>query len=170
MAKETIKITENEIRQIVAESVIRVLKENDMDEGFFDNIKSAWQGAKAGYNTQKMMDRGVDDFKTEHSHSDVAKLSNPFGPGMDNTAGEQATQLLKQAQMYQAKANQLRAMANKMTKKYGLAKTAVNQRVDPKTQRQPYTPAPEGYQAPGAAWRAKRQFKPETQTTGLWGK
>ena len=170
MAKEIIKLTENEIRQIVAESVVRVLKESDMDEGFFDNIKSAWQGAKAGYNTQKMMDRGTDDFKTEHSPSDVAKLANPFGPGMDNTAGEQATQLLKQAQMYQAKANQLRAMANKMTKKYGLTKTAVNQRVDPKVARQPYTPANPGYQAPGAVWKSQRQYKPETQTTGLWGK
>ena len=130
MEKSVIKLTESQIRNIVAESVIRVLKENDMDEGFFDNIKSAWQGAKQGYGYQKAIDRGTDGFKTEHDYEDFKKDSNPFGPRSENTAQEQANYLLSQARQYQIKANQLRAKANAITKKYGLVKANANQRVN----------------------------------------
>ena len=132
MAKEVIKLTESQIREIVTESVVRVLKENDMDEGFFDNIKSAWQGAKQGYNYQKAMDRGTEGFKTEHDYEDMKKDSNPFGPRSENTAAEQANQLLKQAKQYQAMANRLRAQANALTSKYSLQKAGANQRVNAK--------------------------------------
>ena len=132
MAKEVIKLTESQIREIVTESVVRVLKENNMDEGFFDNIKSAWQGAKQGYDYQKAMDRGTDGFKTEHDYEDMKKDSNPFGPRSENTATEQANQLLAQAKRYQAMANRLKAQANALTSKYGLQKAGANQRVNAK--------------------------------------
>ena len=130
MGKQVVKITESQIREIVTESVNRILKENDMDEGFFDNIKSAYQGAKQGYNYQKAMDRGTEGFKTEHDYEDMKKDSNPFGPRSENTAQEQANQLLKQAQQYQAMANRLKSQANALTKQYGLVKTGVNQRAN----------------------------------------
>ena len=130
MEKQVVKLTESQIREIVTESVNRILKENDMDEGFFDNIKSAYQGAKQGYNYQKAMDRGTEGFKTEHDYEDMKKDSNPFGPRSENTAQEQANQLLKQAQQYQAMANRLKSRANALTKQYGLVKTGVNQRVN----------------------------------------
>ena len=93
MGKQVVKLTESQIREIVTESVNRILKENDMDEGFFDNIKSAYQGAKQGYNYQKAMDRGTEGFKTEHDYEDMKKDSNPFGPRSENTAQEQANQV-----------------------------------------------------------------------------
>lgn len=130
MEKQVVKLTESQIREIVTESVNRILKENDMDEGFFDNIKSAYQGAKQGYNYQKAMDRGTEGFKTEHDYEDMKKDSNPFGPRSENTAQEQANQLLKQAQQYQAMANRLKSQANALTKQYGLVKTGVNQRAN----------------------------------------
>ena len=102
MGKQVVKLTESQIKEIVTESVNRILKENDMDEGFFDNIKSAYQGAKQGYNYQKAMDRGTEGFKTEHDYEDMKKDSNPFDPRSENTAQQQANQLLKQAQQYQA--------------------------------------------------------------------
>ena len=132
MAKEVIKLTESQIREIVTESVVRVLKENNMDEGFFDNLKSAWQGAKQGYDYQKAMDRGTDGFKTEHDYWDMKKDSNPFGPRSENTAAEQANQLLAQAKRYQAMANRLKAQANALTSKYDLQKAGANQRVNVK--------------------------------------
>ena len=130
MGKQVVKLKESQIREIVTESVNRILKENDMDEGFFDNIKSAYQGAKQGYNYQKAMDRGTEGFKTEHDYEDMKKDSNPFGPRSENTAQEQANQLLKQAQQYQAMANRLKSRANALTKQYGLVKTGVNQRAN----------------------------------------
>lgn len=130
MGKQVVKITESQIREIVTESVNRILKENDMDEGFFDNIKSAYQGAKQGYNYQKAMDRGTEGFKTEHDYEDMKKDSNPFGSRSENTAQEQANQLLDQARQYQAMANRLKSQANALTKQYGLVKTGVNQRAN----------------------------------------
>ena len=130
MGKQVVKLTESQIREIVTESVNRILKENDMDEGFLDNLKAGWNGAKQGYNYQKAMDRGTEGFKTEHDYEDMKKDSNPFGPRSENTAQEQANQLLKQAQQYQAMANRLKSRANALTKQYGLVKTGVNQRAN----------------------------------------
>ena len=58
MEKQVVKLTESQIREIVTESVYNVLKESEMDEGFLDNLKAGWNGAKQGYNYQKAMDRG----------------------------------------------------------------------------------------------------------------
>ena len=174
MAKETIKLTESQIREIVAESVTRILKESDMDEGFFDNMKSAWQGAKQGFNTQKMMDRGTDGFKTEHDYEDFKKDSNPFGPRSENTAQEQANQLLAQARNYQIKANQLRARANRITSQYGLVKNGVNQRVNgtqPAAAPHAQTIRTKGMVTNGyGKGRNPNNVNPTTQSTGLWGK
>lgn len=136
MGKQVIKLTESQIREMVAESVANILKENEMDEfnifkkGDRERLKSAWQGAKQGYNYQKAMDRGTEGFKTEHDYEDMKKDSNPFGPRSENTAQEQTNQLLDQARQYQAMANKLKAQANALTKQYGLVKTGVNQRVN----------------------------------------
>lgn len=130
MGKQVIKLTESQIRKMVAESVANILKESEMDEGFLDNLKAGWNGAKQGYNYQKAMDRGTEGFKTEHDYEDMKKDSNPFVSRSENTAQEQANQLLKQAQQYQAMANKLKAQANALTKQYGLVKTGVNQRVN----------------------------------------
>ena len=57
MDKNTITLTESELHQMVNECVASML-----EEGFLDNMKAAWQGAKRGYQGQQMLDRGVDDF------------------------------------------------------------------------------------------------------------
>lgn len=175
MEKQVIKLTESQIREIVTESVNRILKESEMDEGFFDNIKSAWNGAKQGYNYQKAMDRGTEGFKTEHDYWDAKKLSNPFGSGPENTASEQANQLLAQAQEYQAMANKLKAQANALTKQYSLQKTGVNQRANapkPATTPRPVanTPSTGIGNGMGKQWKDKRNYKTDAQSIGLWGK
>jgi len=48
--KQLIRINENQLKQIVMESVERVL--NEGNNGFIDTLKGAWAGAKAG--EQKM--------------------------------------------------------------------------------------------------------------------
>ena len=121
-SKKPLRINESQLQSLIKESTLRILKESEMDEGFWDNMKAGWQGAKAGFNTQKMMDRGINDFKTEHDYEDVKQDFNPFAPKSENTAAEQAEALLAQAREYQIKANQLRAKANAMTKKYSLVK------------------------------------------------
>lgn len=127
--KQTIKLNEAQLRQIVAESVVRVINESNVDEGFWDNVKSAWQGAKAGYQTQQSLDKDVNGFKQHQDAEDRAKMANPLAGRPERTAAEEANYLLQLAQQYQTKANQLRARANQMTSKYKLAKSGVNQRV-----------------------------------------
>ena len=130
MAKEIINLNEQQLKAIVAESVKRILKESDLDEGFWDNMKAGFQGAKQGFNAQKNLDRGSDNFKYEHDYEDMKRDANPFRSKSQNTAQEQANELLNQAKYYQTKANQLRATAQQITAKYGLVKTAVNKRVN----------------------------------------
>ena len=126
--KSSVKITEQELHNIITESALRILKESDMDEGLWNNLKGAFKGAKQGYNYQKSMDRGTEGFKDEHDYDDTRRsMTNPLSK-MPNTASEQAEQLLAQAKEYMAMANRLKAQANKITKQYGLQKTAVNKR------------------------------------------
>lgn len=67
-------------------------------------------------------------------------MTNPlYKP--ENTAQEQAEQLLAQAKEYQAMANRLKAQANALTKKYALAKTGVNQRASITQPKQAPVPA-----------------------------
>ena len=73
--KKLIRLTEADLHRIVKESVNNVL-----NEGMWDNIKSGWQGAKAGYNYSKgvqdnqnyyndMMQRGVNPHAAADSYN-----------------------------------------------------------------------------------------------------
>lgn len=128
MENKKINLTEDKLRQIVAECIVEAINESELEEGFWDNLKSGWKGAKQGFNYQKAMDRGTNGFKQEHDYDDTRRsMTNPlYKP--ENTAQEQAEQLLAQAKEYQAMANRLKAQANALTKKYALAKNGVNQR------------------------------------------
>lgn len=128
--RKIIRINDSQLNNIIVEHVVNALRENNLDEGFLDNIKAGWQGARQGFNAQKNLDRGTNDFKQYHDYDDFKNDSNPLRfSKSENTAEEQAQELLRQAQYFQTKANQLKAQAQKITAQYGLAKTGVNQRV-----------------------------------------
>lgn len=127
-SKEPVKINESQLQSLIKESTLKILKESEMDEGFWDNMKAGWQGAKAGFNAQKSLDSDYANLKQEHDYDDTLKTMNNPMKKMDKTAAESSEDLLKQAQYYQRLANQLRARANAIDKKYALQKTGVNQR------------------------------------------
>lgn len=123
----TISLNENELRALIKESVEQAM----LDEGFFDNMKAAWQGAKQGYKAQDTLDKGVEGLKRHHDYEDLQKQANPFGPGMENTAQEQATEIYRQYKEYATIANRLLSKYNKMVKTYGLQKVGKGQVVEP---------------------------------------
>ena len=127
-SKKPVRINESQLQSLIKESTLRILKESEMDEGFWDNMKAGWQGAKAGFNAQKSLDSDYANLKQEHDYDDTLKTMNNPMKKMDKTAAESSEDLLKQAQYYQRLANQLRARANAIDKKYALQKTGVNQR------------------------------------------
>lgn len=43
MAKNTIKLSEQELHKIIKESVEKVLTENEMEEGLWNQVKSGWK-------------------------------------------------------------------------------------------------------------------------------
>ena len=135
-SKKPVRINESQLQSLIKESTLRILKESEMDEGFWDNMKAGWQGAKAGFNTQKSLDSDYSNLKQEHDYDDTLKTMNNPMKKMPKTAAESSEDLLKQAQYYQKLANQLRARANAIDKKYALQKTGVNQRAAA-TQTQP---------------------------------
>ena len=80
--KKLIRLTEADLHRIVKESVNNVL-----NEGMWDNIKSGWRGAKAGYNYSKgvqdnqnnyndMMQRGVNPHVAADSYNKNDAVSN----------------------------------------------------------------------------------------------
>lgn len=123
----TITLNESQLRELIKESVEQAM----LDEGFFDNMKAAWRGAKQGYKAQDTIDRGVEGFKRHHDYEDLQKQANPFGPGMENTAEEQAREIYSQYKEYATMANRLLAKYNKMVKTYGLKKVAPGNVVEP---------------------------------------
>ena len=124
MAK--VQIKESDLNRIITESINRILAE-EVEEGFFDRIGQAFKGARQGYNAQKSIDRGTDDFKQQHDFDDVRKtMDNPMSK-MDNTAEEQARQLYTQYKQYQQQANKMLNLYNQICRKYGLAKQGVGQ-------------------------------------------
>ena len=127
-SKKPVRINESQLQSLIKESTLRILKESEMDEGFWDNMKAGWQGAKAGFNAQKSLDSDYSNLKQEHDYDDTLKTMNNPMKKMPKTAAESSEDLLKQAQYYQKLANQLRARANAIDKKYALQKTGVNQR------------------------------------------
>ena len=122
MNNNMIKLNEAQLNQLVEECVIEVL-----NEGFFDKIGAAWKGAKQGYNSQKMLDRGTDNFKQNLSREDMMNMANPMAARPENTASEQAREAYKQYKAYQQKANEMLNIYNQLCKKYNLDKTGVGQ-------------------------------------------
>ena len=133
------------------------IAEGSEDEGLFDRLGSAFKGAKQGYQAQKSLDRGTDDFKQQHDFDDVRKsMDNPLSK-MDNTAEEQATHLYNQYKQYQQQANKMLNMYNAICKKYGLQKKAVGQHVTTE-------PAPTGTGVNFSTPNAKNKFGRKTNS------
>lgn len=122
MNNKIIKLNETELNQLVEDCVKEVL-----NEGFFDRIKQGYQGAKQGYKSQKMLDRGTDNFKQNLSREDMMNMSNPMSARPENTATEQAREAYRQYKTYQEKANEMLNLYNQLRKKYNLDKTGVGQ-------------------------------------------
>jgi hypothetical protein len=113
MKKQIINITETDLKNIINESIEKILKENNLEEGFFDNIKSAFKGAKQGYKTQKAVDSNVN---TDYSKN--TRMSPNEMPS--NDAVEKANEYYQIAKDYFVKYNKMKAKANSIVKKYGL--------------------------------------------------
>ena len=114
MKQNTIKLNENELYALVNECVKDVL-----EEGFFDQIKAGWNGAKQGLSGQKMLDRGVDNFNQYHQLQDLRSGN------YENTASEQAREAYSKYKEYQAQANKFLNLYNKLVKTYNLKKVGV---------------------------------------------
>lgn len=122
MNNNMIKLNEAQLQQLIEECVQEVL-----NEGFFDKMSAAWKGAKQGYNSQKMLDRGTENFKQNLSREDMLNMGNPMVARPENTAAEQARQAYQQYKIYQEKANEMLNLYNQLRKKYDLNKTGVGQ-------------------------------------------
>lgn len=121
-----VRLSEDDLRNMISEAITKTV----MEEGFWDNMKSAWQGAKQGYKTQQTIDRGTDGFKQQHDHEDAMAAMDPL-TRPENTAEEQSAEIYKQYQFHQAKANKLLALYKKLNKQYGLVKKANGKYVNP---------------------------------------
>ena len=125
MKNNSIKITENQLKTIISEAIQKTL----IEEGFIDNMGAAWQGAKNGYNTQQLLDRGTEGFKRIHDHEDAMAAMDPL-THPENTAEEQSQAIYRQYQFHQAKANQLLTLYRKLNKEYDLSKKHIGKYVD----------------------------------------
>lgn len=117
-----IRLTEEQLKDIINESVQQIL-----EEGFMDNMKSAWNGAKMAYKGQQMKDRGVENFKQNWGRDDLAAQANPWASKPENTASMQANEAFKLYKQYQAEANKYLTLYRQLSKKYDLEKTGVGQ-------------------------------------------
>lgn len=115
MIKNTITLNESEFKELVESCV------NDMiEEGIFDQLGSAWRGAKQGFKSKKTLDRGTDDFKQQHDMSDYRREA--YGQSVENTAQEQAQYAYEQYRAYQTQANKMLNLYKNLIKKYNLQK------------------------------------------------
>ena len=128
MENKVIRLTESELRNMISENI-----QTAINEGWFDNMKSAFRGARQGYKTQQMIDRGTEGFKQQHDHADAMAAMDPLTK-MPNTAEEQAADIYRQYKEYQAQANRLLSMYNQLVKKYGLVKQGTGKAVNPNKQ------------------------------------
>lgn len=108
-----VKLTESELKQVINEAVIKILQENQENEGFWDNMKSALKGAKQGFNTQKHLDSNVDTDYTRNTRMSPNEMPS-------NDAAETVRQLYKMASEYHIKANKLRNRAEAIAERYGV--------------------------------------------------
>ena len=115
------------MNELINESVQQIL-----EEGFFDNLKAgvsgAVQGARRGFQGQKMLDRGTDDFKQNWDREDLANNANPWSARPENTADMQAKEAYNRYKAAQQEANKYLNLYNQLTRKYKLNKDGVGQR------------------------------------------
>lgn len=115
------KITEEQLYNIIKESVEEIINQEAMlDEGLWDNIKAGFKGAKQGFEAQKSIDADNSNRKRHWDREDLAKQANPFGPGAENTAAQEANKLYNQFKEYRDMANKLLSKRNALIKKYDL--------------------------------------------------
>ena len=126
---ETIKISEQQLRTLIKESV----EESMIEEGVFDNLKAAWDGAKQGFKAQQTLDKSTVGLKQHHDYEDLQKQANPFGPGMERTAEEEANEIYRQYKEYASMANKLLTKYRQLVKEYGLEYTGKER--NPKSKR-----------------------------------
>ena len=119
MGKQVIKLTESQIREMVAESVANILKESEMDEGFLDNLKAGWNGAKSGYNTQKFTDS---DINTDYANPNANYDNMLNGVKSKEDAAKAYSKMIQIARNYEAQAKNLRAKMNDVYSKHGIDK------------------------------------------------
>ena len=133
MKKNTIVLNEAELQNLIKDCVNEVLNEGFLDKEnikkMANRVKAGWEGAKSGYSGQKMLDRGTDDFKQNWDRQDLANKANPWSSNPENTADMQARDAYKRYKEYQQLANKFLNLYNQLTKKYGLQKKGVGQRV-----------------------------------------
>ena len=122
-------MTESQLRALIQESVEEIM----IEEGVLDNLGAAWDGAKRGYRTQQTLDKDTTGLKRHHDYEDLQKHANPFGPGMENTAEEEAREIYNQYKEHMAIANQLLTKYRQLVKQYGLTYTGDER--DPKSKR-----------------------------------
>lgn len=119
MGKQVIKLTESQIRKMVTESVANILKESEMDEGFLDNLKAGWNGAKSGYNTQKFTDS---DINTDYANPNANYDNMLNGVKSKEDAAKAYSKMIQIARNYEAQAKNLRAKMNDVYSKHGIDK------------------------------------------------
>lgn len=170
MEKQVIRLNEEQLNQLIAESVIRVISESE-DENLLNNLRAAWNGARRGYKAQQTVDRGTTGFKTQHDHDDVMKsMKNPLSK-MENTAEEQCREIYNQYKEAYMEANRLLNLYNKMVKQYGLEKQGVGQYSDPN--KTPASPVADvsGMTGQKGGGKFGRKFDAkDTRTIGHYGK
>lgn len=111
--KNNILITEDELKNIIRESIERIIIENQEEEGVWNNVKSSVKGAGQGYDTQKYLDSNIDTDYTRNTRMSPNEMP-------DNDAAETVRKLYKLASDYLIKSNQLRNKAKKIAIKYGI--------------------------------------------------
>lgn len=123
MAKNQIILKENELNTIIEECVMEAL-----NEGLGDQLRASWQGAKQAFKGQKMLDRGVDNFKQNWTRDDEASIANPYASRPENTAAMQAKEAYDKYKYYKSESDKYLALYNKLTNKYDLNKDGIGQR------------------------------------------
>lgn len=130
MGKQVVKLTESQIREIVTESVNRILKENDMDEGLRDYFKAGWNGLKQGLRTQNALDTDNSRFQNDaerrqndmyHGNNALDAIANKIYYKDAKSSGEKMYAMAKQ---YDAMAKQIREKAKQLAAKWGVTNIA----------------------------------------------
>lgn len=118
MNKNTITLNEEQLRSLIENCVTEVL-----NEGPWDRIKAMYRGAKNGYQGQRFLDRGSDNFKQQHDAFDYRRMAG--GGSVENTAEMQAKEIYDLYKKASGEAMKYLNLYNQMIRKYNLKKNAV---------------------------------------------